>query len=507
MRKWFHVSTLFAAYDCLTLSFEHCFQTSYMTVTNLMKNQEHHASVAARFAIEAMKAASKVRIDIDDQSAGFVQVRFGFHTGPVVGHVIGTRNPRFSLIGDTVNTASRMESTSKPGFIQCSEDSYRLLCSDPNVSDFYISSRGVIHVKGKGDMCTYFIESNRTAFSNHRSQKLVEWCANTLLKFVEAVVRCKEETTRYEHQHDSEGFQIGSVDARTVQSIPFVSREQNKTSMGKVAAPVREQVRLFVSEVERMYPCKNDFHNFEHASHVAMSAVNMLENLPPHNGLKSDPLAQSALLLACLAHDVEHPGVSNAQCVHEKTDLALLYQYRCVAEQNSIDVVWTLFLNQRYEDLREALCPSTDHLRRLYDLFVKAMLATDISDKKLNKLRKETWQEAFQGVLNDEKCIEIPETRQRCQANVTLELIMQAADISHTMQPWEVYRKWNCRLFTECTEAHNAGRKLSRIALSPYQGWFEVCISGIISPRSILSSNFCCFCRVRWDFSTTLLSL
>ena len=72
-----------------------------MAVTNLVQSQPKHASLAARFAIEAMMAASLVPIDVEDESHGFVQLRMGMHTGPVVTHVVGTKNARFTLIGDT----------------------------------------------------------------------------------------------------------------------------------------------------------------------------------------------------------------------------------------------------------------------------------------------------------------------------------------------------------------------------------------------------------------------
>lgn len=103
-----------------------------MTVTNLVKPHSHHTSLAAEFALEAIHVASKVPIDSDDPSAGFVQLRMGLHTGPVVTHVVGTKNSRFSLIGDTVNTACAMETHSEPGLIQCSDLTADLLAvQDP----------------------------------------------------------------------------------------------------------------------------------------------------------------------------------------------------------------------------------------------------------------------------------------------------------------------------------------------------------------------------------------
>lgn len=60
----------------------------------MVKNQAHdHVKRIAEFAVEAVQAANSIQIDPDDSRKGCVQIRVGFHSGPVVADVVGTRNP------------------------------------------------------------------------------------------------------------------------------------------------------------------------------------------------------------------------------------------------------------------------------------------------------------------------------------------------------------------------------------------------------------------------------
>lgn len=67
-------------------------------------------------------------------------------------------------------------------------------------------------------------------------------------------------------------------------------------------------------------------------------------------------------------------------------------------------------------------------------MVVQVVLATDIFDKELNDLRKSRWNRAFSGDQD--------EMHNELRATIVIEHIIQASDVSHTMQHWHIYRKW-----------------------------------------------------------------
>ncbi|XP_039508366.1 adenylate cyclase type 6 [Pimephales promelas] len=92
---------------------------------------------------------------INEHSFNNFQMKIGLNMGPVVAGVIGARKPQYDIWGNTVNVASRMDSTGVPDQIQVTTDLYHVLES----KGYQLECRGLVKVKGKGDMTTYFLNS------------------------------------------------------------------------------------------------------------------------------------------------------------------------------------------------------------------------------------------------------------------------------------------------------------------------------------------------------------
>jgi adenylate cyclase len=121
---------------------------SYMVVSGVPQPRADHVEALAAFALDMAEAASQLR----DSRGEALPLRIGLASGPVVAGVVGSRRFFYDVWGDAVNVASRMESTDSIGRIQVPEDVYRRL-----KDDFVLQERGVVEVKGKGLMRTWYL--------------------------------------------------------------------------------------------------------------------------------------------------------------------------------------------------------------------------------------------------------------------------------------------------------------------------------------------------------------
>jgi class 3 adenylate cyclase len=125
---------------------------AYMAVAGLPNADDDHAASMAELALDMQRTVTA----LSSSWPSPISMRIGISSGPVVAGVIGQRKFIYDLWGDTVNTASRMESSGRPHRIQVSAATHALLAHRYEFSD-----PQVVEVKGKGTMTTYFLEGAR----------------------------------------------------------------------------------------------------------------------------------------------------------------------------------------------------------------------------------------------------------------------------------------------------------------------------------------------------------
>ncbi|MFY7997352.1 MAG: adenylate/guanylate cyclase domain-containing protein [Candidatus Kapaibacteriota bacterium] len=136
---------------------------AYMVVCGVPVPMEDHCERVARFAAEMQGVIDEVRsrwaVEGKELGTHAITMRVGIHIGEVIAGIIGSQKFTYDLWGDTVNTASRMESHGEPGKIHVSEEVFETL-----KEKFVFEERGEIEVKGKGAMRTWFLtDAKQTA--------------------------------------------------------------------------------------------------------------------------------------------------------------------------------------------------------------------------------------------------------------------------------------------------------------------------------------------------------
>jgi hypothetical protein len=383
----------------------------------------------------------------------------------------------------------------------------------------------IVVAKGKGAIVTYWLatkpkrgtsvssgQSSSNALSDSslekalpkeilltKHERLINWSTDLLLGYVRTIAATNEAMAV--SRDPPEMLIYSPPDGKTcldevmeVIKLPkFDAAEACLTPMdldSEISPVVAQQLRDVVTTIANTY-LDNPFHNFEHACHVTMSVEKFITRVVSPDfdekdiianpdiddndlksaegiasilhdytyGINSDPLTLLAIVFSALIHDTDHRGVSNVQLCKEDESMAALYKNKSVAEQNSLDIAWGVLMSDEFEELRATLFSTRAELLRFRQVVVNIVLATDIFDKELNDLRKKRWDRAFSD----------NEVDHDLRATIVIEHIMQASDVSHTMQHWHVYRKWNYKLFEEMLTAYKQGR----MGADPSTFWYK----------------------------------
>lgn len=349
---------------------------------------------------------------------------------------------------------------------------------------------------------------------------------------------------------------------------------------------IESSIREYVTGIGKLYNHVG-FHSFEHATHVTismnklLSMVEMNKNFrssqmkrlsdmtserhvmshDPHPhvedhamedlsfGIGKDPRVLFAMVFSALIHDVGHTGVPNSVLVEEEDDLAILHNDVSVAEQNSLQVAFSMLQRAEFAELKRCICPTPEERKLFRKRVISMVMVTDISDQERVQIVKSRWTAAFPskeeggggggeegvngstngnsngaeyranstethrpakkeirsaelrasltrrrftmfstGIAAEEfanqrskrlgirtsmdfsgMLLDAYRTTDQLQQHAVLETMMNAADVAHTMQSFQVFVKWNKRLFKEFYVAHLS----NRLSFNPSENWYE----------------------------------
>ncbi|CAB9512395.1 natriuretic peptide receptor 2 [Seminavis robusta] len=331
---------------------------------------------------------------------------------------------------------------------------------------------------------------NRVVEANRRIQKCDEMQSNNLIRrdnaflenFSDGKVRPLEEVVDAVHLKRQS----------TVEDDCSFLSGSSPTNAAKVdvASKVGQQLEAMVVRIASHFRDDLPYHNFEKAAYTAMSVqkllircmvsddsakIDSLDVGSSHNSQNSvqlymadiDPLSQFAIFFAALISDIAECGKSNRQLAEEKPHVCEMYGGESVKEQMSTNTGWDILMDPCYKDLQECLFSTEEDLFRFRCLVCNCVLATDHFNGKAQAWRNRRWDKAFHVYCDN---LRLHEGDLDLKATVVIEALVQASDISNTLQHWDVYLDWQERLFREKNLAFDAGVCTGS---NPVETWYE----------------------------------
>ncbi|KAL7552126.1 hypothetical protein ACHAWF_018244 [Thalassiosira exigua] len=264
---------------------------------------------------------------------------------------------------------------------------------------------------------------------------------------------------------------------------------QARDAKAKIPELVKEQISNFVEEIAATYSEVN-FHSLSHALHVTTSMNKLLSVMHDEEALNSFSLVFSALV-----HDAGHTGMSNKML--EETDHPLSTKYAPgvpSAERESIALAIDTLFQPEYAEFRSAIIPEDLVKIQYAKTLFQSILVTDIANSQRVKVGIKRYEVAqdeqgeydielcplaqlidevyeavgLAGSVKEEYPSEFVITHSGLQKCVRNEHMMLLSDVSHLLQGWENFIKWNFRLYKEINDCFQRG-----FCADPLNGWYE----------------------------------
>jgi cAMP-specific phosphodiesterase 4 len=218
----------------------------------------------------------------------------------------------------------------------------------------------------------------------------------------------------------------------------------------------------FVSKIRGGYHATNQYHNFQHAMDVMHTMYRMLTVTDVRQYLSK--LDIFAVMVASLAHDVDHPGLTNAYLVANKHPLAITYNDQSVLENRHASLLYTV-LGQKESDIFASM--STADWAAARKLIVHCILATDnaFHFKHMSELTM-LLDVNTDPMAEDGKCVDIEELFGKNEdKQLVLDMMLHCCDISNPWKPWFLCELWSTRIqaefFAQGDLERNAGVPIS----------------------------------------------
>lgn len=231
-----YCTTLFPLYKVETIG------DAYMASGGLPERDVNHAQHIADFALMVRAVCLLVRNPITGEP---LRIRIGIHSGPVMAGVVGNLMPRYCLFGDTVNVANRMETAGMVGGIHCSGEVAAILRA---TGDYVLSDRGEMHIKGKGPMRTFWLESADPKNKRSSIEKI-----NEVVLQVKGVLDAYTAGNETRKRLDDNGLLIRSaelIDKEGDEDTDLTTSNNDRSRDAHPASNIRPQSGMIESDVE-----------------------------------------------------------------------------------------------------------------------------------------------------------------------------------------------------------------------------------------------------------------